>query len=59
MPMFDRLGAGQRVTVAYRGTREFLCEIGNIFLAHPHQGAPDSWPLPETSNASDAAIPAH
>ena len=59
LPMFDRLGAGQRVTVGYRGTREFLCEIGNIFLAHPHEAAPDSWPVPETSHASDAAIPAH
>jgi len=59
MPMFDRLGAGQRVTVGYRGTREFLCEIGNIFLAHPHEAAPDSWPLPETGHASDAEIPAH
>jgi nitrogenase molybdenum-iron protein NifN len=59
MPMFDRLGAGHRVSVGYRGTREFLCEIGNIFLAQPHEGAPDSWPLPETSDAGVAAIPAH
>jgi nitrogenase molybdenum-iron protein NifN len=59
LPMFDRLGAGQRVTVGYRGTREFLFEIGNIFLAHPHEGTPDSWPLPETRHASDATVPAH
>lgn len=60
LPMFDRLGAGQRVSVGYRGTREFLFEIGNIFLAHPHEGSPDSWPLPEErSHASDPSIPAH
>ena len=59
MPMFDRLGAGQRVTVGYRGTRDLLCEIGNIFLAHPHEQTPETWSLPEASHTSDAAIPAH
>ena len=53
LPIFDRLGAGHLVTVGYRGTREFLCEIGNIFMAHPHEAAPDSWPVPETSHASE------
>jgi nitrogenase molybdenum-iron protein NifN len=59
LPLFDRLGAGHRMTVGYRGTREFLFEIGNIFLANPHEGSPDSWPLPETAHASDATVPAH
>jgi nitrogenase molybdenum-iron protein NifN len=59
MPMFDRLGAGQCLTVGYRGTREFVCEIGNIFLAHPHEATPQSWPLPEASHANDAAPSAH
>jgi nitrogenase molybdenum-iron protein NifN len=52
LPMFDRLGAGHRMTVGYRGTREFLFEIGNIFLAHPHEGTPESWPLPEKTRES-------
>jgi len=55
LPMFDRLGAGHRLSVGYRGTKEFLFEIGNIFLAHPHDGTPDSWPLPETTRESVAA----
>jgi nitrogenase molybdenum-iron protein NifN len=59
MPMFDRLGAGHRLTVGYRGTREFLCEIGNVFLAHPHDGTPQSLPLPEAGHADDAAASAH
>jgi nitrogenase molybdenum-iron protein NifN len=59
LPMFDRLGAAHRMTVGYRGTRELLFEIGNIFLAHPHEGTPDSWPLPEARHASDTATPAH
>ena len=53
MPVFDRMGAGQRVTVGYRGTREFLFEIANIFLEHPHECTTESWPLPESSHASD------
>jgi nitrogenase molybdenum-iron protein NifN len=52
LPMFDRLGAGHRMTVGYRGTREFLFEIGNIFLATPHEGTPESWPLPEKTRES-------
>lgn len=59
LPMFDRLGAGHRMTVGYRGTRDFLFEIGNIFLANPHEATPDSWPLPETSYARDATGPSH
>ncbi len=59
LPMFDRLGAGHRLSVGYRGTREWLFEIGNLFLAHPHENAPDTWPLPETSHASAAPAPAH
>ncbi|MEJ1964601.1 MAG: nitrogenase iron-molybdenum cofactor biosynthesis protein NifN [Gammaproteobacteria bacterium] len=58
LPMFDRLGAGHRMTVGYRGTRDFLFEIGNIFLAHPHEGAPDTWPLPEKTRESLASVSA-
>jgi len=35
-PTFDRLGAGHRVVVGYRGTRDLVFEIGNIFLHHDH-----------------------
>jgi nitrogenase molybdenum-iron protein NifN len=59
LPMFDRLGAGHRMTVGYRGTRELLFEIGNIFLASAHEHGPDSWPLPEGSDARVETVPAH
>lgn len=41
-PVFDRLGAGHRVSVGYRGTQELLFDIGNIFIEqggepHPYQ----------------------
>ena len=42
-PMFDRLGAAQRVSVGYRGTRDLIFEIGNIFMADVHEPTPDTW----------------
>ena len=39
-PIFDRLGNGQRCLVGYRGSIQFLFDVGNIFLeveeAHNH-----------------------
>lgn len=49
LPMFDRLGAGHKLSVGYRGTRGLIFEIGNLFLAHPHEVHPDQWQLPEAS----------
>jgi nitrogenase molybdenum-iron protein NifN len=44
-PTFDRLGAGHRVVVGYRGTRDLLFEIGNIFLANDHEHSVQDWSL--------------
>lgn len=38
-PMFDRLGAAHRVSIGYRGSRDLVFTIGNLFLeamAHDH-----------------------
>jgi len=45
MPTFDRLGAGHLVSVGYRGTRNLIFEIGNLFMAAAHEPGPDSWPV--------------
>ncbi len=40
-PIFDRLGAAQRVYAGYKGTRDFLFELGNLLLTaskHQHEG---------------------
>ncbi len=50
LPCFDRLGANHKLGVGYRGTRDLIFQLGNVFLEHTHEGAPDSWPLPETSH---------
>jgi nitrogenase molybdenum-iron protein NifN len=43
LPTFDRLGAAHRVTIGYRGTRDLIFEIGNVFLANEHHNTPDTW----------------
>ncbi len=47
LPCFDRLGAGYRLYVGYRGTRQLIFDVGNIFIEHMHHGHPDAWLLPE------------
>jgi len=43
LPMFDRLGAAHQVMVGYRGTRDLIFEIGNLFIANGHEPEPDTW----------------
>ncbi|MEW5791736.1 MAG: nitrogenase iron-molybdenum cofactor biosynthesis protein NifN [Pseudomonadota bacterium] len=51
LPLFDRLGAAHRLSVGYRGTRDLLFEIGNLFIANGHEPRPDSWLSPEETHA--------
>ena len=37
LPLFDRLGAAHRRMVGYRGTRDLIFEIGNLFIANEHE----------------------
>lgn len=43
LPIFDRLGAAHRLSVGYRGTRDLIFEVGNIFLANTHEHTPETW----------------
>jgi nitrogenase molybdenum-iron protein NifN len=53
-PVFDRLGAAQRLSVGYRGTRDLIFEIGNLFMAgQGGHGARDR------QGGSHAAIASH
>lgn len=52
IPTFDRIGNSHRCMVGYRGTRNFIYEVANVFMEHmPHHGAGD-WPLPPLSLAA-------
>lgn len=52
IPIFDRLGAGQQVTVGYKGTRTLIFEVGNLLMASAHEPTPETW-LPQHRQASD------
>jgi nitrogenase molybdenum-iron protein NifN len=52
IPIFDRLGAGQKVTIGYRGTRNLIFEVGNLFLANEHEPTPGSW-IPKHHESHD------
>jgi nitrogenase molybdenum-iron protein NifN len=39
-PVFDRLGAMHRCTAGYRGTRDLIFEVANLFLAGLHDHTP-------------------
>ena len=43
IPVFDRLGAGHQIAVGYRGTRDLIFEVGNLFLADAHEPSPATW----------------
>lgn len=47
IPQFDRLGAAHHMTVGYRGTRDLIFALANIFLSQTHAPTPDSWRIPE------------
>jgi len=52
IPMFDRLGAAHQVTVGYRGTRDLIFEVANMFMAVAHEPAPDDWRKPASEGAA-------
>ena len=59
LPIFDRLGSAHRLSVGYRGTRDLIFEIGNMFMAQAHEPTPDDWRLPRGDGHDGAAATAH
>lgn len=52
IPMFDRLGAAHQVTLGYRGTRDLIFEVANLFMAEAHEPGPDDWRQPASEEAA-------
>lgn len=53
-PIFDRLGAQHRCTVGWRGTRDLIFEVANVFQAQPHEATPEGLnPLLKRERAHD------
>jgi nitrogenase molybdenum-iron protein NifN len=55
LPTFDRLGAAHKVSVGYRGTRNLIFEIGNMFMAEVHEPAPETWRAGEDRHGAQFA----
>jgi nitrogenase molybdenum-iron protein NifN len=60
IPMFDRIGNAHINHVGYRGTRQFIYEVGNLLMSQQHGAHPDDWPLPAPARAAvlEASVPA-
>ncbi|MGG7517775.1 nitrogenase iron-molybdenum cofactor biosynthesis protein NifN [Allorhizobium undicola] len=41
-PIFDRLGSQHKLTILYRGTRDLIFDVANIFQASQHAPTPES-----------------
>ena len=52
IPTFDRIGNAHVCHVGYRGTRNFVYEVGNLLMAQIHAHGPGDWPLPPLSLAA-------
>jgi nitrogenase molybdenum-iron protein NifN len=52
IPVFDRLGAGQQVTVGYRGTRDLIFDVSNLLIANAHEPTPGTW-IPKQQQSHD------
>ncbi|HEY5763250.1 MAG TPA: nitrogenase iron-molybdenum cofactor biosynthesis protein NifN [Rhodocyclaceae bacterium] len=59
IPTFDRLGAAHRCTVGYRGTRNLIFEVGNLFIErlHAHENAVETADV--TGNAHAPSVAGH
>jgi nitrogenase molybdenum-iron protein NifN len=60
IPMFDRLGAAHQTIVGYRGTRDLVFEIANMFIADAHEAHTDTWyPAMRQQEQVGVAVEAH
>lgn len=58
IPMFDRIGNAHITYVGYRGSRNFVYQVGNLFIdLIPHHG-PTDWPLTPEAEAAARGLPA-
>ena len=55
IPTFDRIGNAHICHVGYRGTRQFVYEVGNLLMEHIGHHSPNDWPLPGASLSAAAS----
>ena len=58
IPMFDRLGAGHKLSVGYRGARDLIFQVANLLIAdreENHEVTPESWRNPWGDDGAEIA----
>jgi len=55
LPIFDRLGAGHITTVGYKGARDLIFDVANMFIANAHVARPDTW-YPHVSDGTEHVV---
>ena len=56
IPMFDRVGNAHICHVGYRGTRNFVYEVGNMLMEQTGHHHPHDWPLPAASRLAALGV---
>ncbi|NML16114.1 nitrogenase iron-molybdenum cofactor biosynthesis protein NifN [Azohydromonas caseinilytica] len=56
IPMFDRIGNSHVCHVGYRGSRNFVFEVGNLLMDQIHHASPEDWPLTPAARAAAAGL---
>jgi len=56
IPSFDRIGNAHICHVGYRGSRQFVYEVGNLLMESLGHYGPDDWPLPAASLNAAASV---
>jgi nitrogenase molybdenum-iron protein NifN len=51
-PIFDRLGAQDRCWVGYRGTRQLVFEVANLFQSQLHAHKPEDFARADSAEAT-------
>lgn len=49
-PILDRLGVQHQLALGYRGSRDLIFALGNLFIANAHEAGPHDWALPESGH---------
>ena len=57
IPMFDRIGNSHICHVGYRGTRNFVYQVGNLLMEQIHHHSADDWPLTAEAQAAATGVP--
>ena len=59
IPVHDRVGAQHQVMVGYKGTRDLIFTVANIFMSQTHEPTPDSWKSEEKHACGSCTSVAH